>query len=537
MKLELECSCDVLVLGAGIAGIMAAIEAAEQGSKVILAAKGSLFSGSSFYPGTWGLGLIGPEDEDDLDDLVETIETVGCHMADPALVRTFVAGIRPSLEKLKSRGVRLRRAQCGNQREFIPCFDHKHRDWNGIEFASVRQVLAPLLEQLGVKVIPKTEALELVKYDGRVCGAVLAGNHSLRYIGCGAVVLATGGYGSLFRHHLCTDDVEGLGQSLALEAGCQLVNMEFMQIMPGFRSPAYNTVFNEKCFRFIQLRLEDGSPLLTQNETTLLDQRSRHGPFSSRLDSKQVDLALFRAEQRGQVVIASYHEDLRKNTPEFIKTYFDWLREFKGLSMEDNIQLGLFAHAANGGVYIGPDASTGIPGLYAAGEVTGGMHGADRIGGLSTANGLVFGGIAGRSAAAFGKLHCFPNQWEMEAVSASDLPEKLRQLQNTMYKNAFVQRSQESLTEAFSSVCAIRQGLHLHPSEDCDRIAATRRILGQLHTAEALLKAALCRKESRGSHFRIDYPQEDPSQQRQILVSGRPGMIQVEFSGKEDLKN
>ena len=68
--------------------------------------------------------------------------------------------------------------------------------------------------------------------------------------------------------------------------------------------------------------------------------------------------------------------------------------------MEDPIQLGMFAHAANGGVWIAPDTSTGVPGLFAAGEVTGGMHGAARIGGLSTAHGLVFGGQAGSSAVA-----------------------------------------------------------------------------------------------------------------------------------------
>ena len=75
-------------------------------------------------------------------------------------------------------------------------------------------------------------------------------------------MLATGGYGSLFRHHLCTSDVEGLGQALALEAGCRLVNMEFMQIMPGYLSPAYQTIFNEKTFRFTDLRRPDGAPLL-----------------------------------------------------------------------------------------------------------------------------------------------------------------------------------------------------------------------------------------------------------------------------------
>ena len=69
------------------------------------------------------------------------------------------------------------------------------------------------------------ETLELVRADGRVCGAVITDGAELHYLGCKALVLATGGYGSLFRHHLCTSDVEGLGQALALEAGCRLVQL------------------------------------------------------------------------------------------------------------------------------------------------------------------------------------------------------------------------------------------------------------------------------------------------------------------------
>ena len=120
-----------------------------------------------------------------------------------------------------------------------------------------------------------------------------------------------------------------------------------------------------------------------------------------------MDLALFRAfleDERG--VEVTYSDALRKAPPEFINTYFDWLREAKGLTMDDPIHIGVFAHAANGGVRIDPEAFTGVPGLFACGEVTGGMHGADRIGGLSTANGLVFGGKAGRSAAASCRRPC-----------------------------------------------------------------------------------------------------------------------------------
>ena len=140
MRLTCTHSCDVLVLGSGIAGITAALTAAEAGRSVILACKGKLFSGSSFYPGTWGLGLVGPADESDEADLAATIEAVGCGMADPAMVRAFVAGIHPAIEQVRSMGVKLRRADNGGQKEYIPCFDHKHRDWNGIEFDSAREI-------------------------------------------------------------------------------------------------------------------------------------------------------------------------------------------------------------------------------------------------------------------------------------------------------------------------------------------------------------------------------------------------------------
>ena len=129
--------CDVLVIGSGIAGISAALGAAEAGSSVVLACKGKLFSGSSFYPGTWGLGLIGPAGAEDEADLAAAIQEVGCGMADPEMVQTFVSGISPAVEQVRSMGVKLRRADQEGEKEYIPCFDHKHRDWNGIRIFSI----------------------------------------------------------------------------------------------------------------------------------------------------------------------------------------------------------------------------------------------------------------------------------------------------------------------------------------------------------------------------------------------------------------
>lgn len=534
MLLRKSYSCDVFVIGSGIAGISAALTAAESGASVILACKGNLFSGSSFYPGTWGLGLIGPADTSDEADLAETIQTVGCNMADPELVKTFVSGIQPSIARVQAMGVKLRQPANAEQTEFIPCFDHKHRDWNGIEFDSAREVFSQKLKEQNIRIFPQCEVLELIKEQDRVCGAVMACQGDLCYTGCGAVVLATGGYGSLFKYHLCTEDVMGIGHHLALTVGCQLVNMEFMQMMPGYIAPAYKTIFNEKTFRFVNLKKTDGTDLLNEQETKALDIRSAHGPFTCRLPSKAIDLAMFKAFSQDETgVVVEYSEDLLTDPPEFVKVYFDWLLHAKGLTVKDPIRVGTFAHAANGGIRIRPDASTDVAGLFAAGEVTGGMHGADRIGGLSTANGLVFGTIAGRSAARFAaEGNSAPEEYSYEALAAPGCDDALNRLQQTMFQNAMILRNEEGLEAALKIVDSLHSSItgSLAPSQNTAEIAKTQRFLARCTTAKSILLAAHLRQESRGSHYRSDYPESDPRMEKQIIVRMDTFGIRAEYA-------
>ena len=533
MILTIDQRCDVLVIGCGIAGISAALRAAESGCSVTLLTSAKLFSGSSFYPGTWGLGLIGPEDESDQADLARSIREVGCGMATPVVVDTFVAGIHPAIERVRDMGVRLRRAVQKDQKEFVPCFDHKNRDWNGIEFDSARPAFSRRLEELGVRTLERCQVVELVQEGGRVCGAVVLSEGSLRYLGCRALVLATGGYGSLFRYHLCTDDVAGQGQALALNARCTLVNMEFMQMMPGYISPAPKTIFNEKTFRFTRMRRGDGSPLLPPGKETekLLEIRSTHGPFTSRLPSRAVDVALFRAFLEDETgVEVTYSQEMRDHPPEFITTYFDWLEKEKGLTAADPVKIGVFAHAANGGVAIDGDTFTGVPGLFACGEVTGGMHGADRIGGLSTANGLVFGGRAGEAAAAA----CVgapepPEETEFQGLRCPDTAGAVCALQDQMFRHAMVLRSEAGLTRTLETVAELEEKLTPTESGDPAEIAAACRLAGQLTTARCVLEAALLRQESRGSHCREDYPETDPAQEKQILVKKVNGTVTAAY--------
>lgn len=525
MQLRIKYHCDVLVVGAGLAGIMAAIKAAEKGQRVILISSGKICSGSSFYPGTWGLGLIAPEDEADEQDLAAQIQTVGCGMADEAMVTSFVKGIRPAIRTLQAMGVSMKQAVDGTQKEFIPCFDHKHRKWYGLLSASMQKVLPGALQEKQVELMPYCDLVELMQAGQKVCGAVIREQtNELSAINCKAVILATGGYGSIFKHFLTTQDVGGYGQYLALEAGCELINLEFMQMIPGYLRPCYKTIFNERTFRYARLQDEAGQNILDglQDQEKLLALRSSYAPFTTRLASKQIDFAMERAiaAKRLEGVHISYEQRLSADMPEFIRTYFDWLAREKGLGPADEIVIAQFAHAANGGIRIRPDASTEVAGLYACGEVTGGMHGADRIGGLSTANGLVFGLQAGSSAADYAAAKSLEEEvflareyWCIHEREAAK--EKLQQI---MSAASMVVRSESGLRHAHAQLQQLLRQAKKTPAEDAAAIRDSRLLWGQLQLAVCIVEAQLMRKESRGSHYREDFPEEKEQLNRPIVI-------------------
>lgn len=248
---------DVLVIGGGIAGIVSSIEAARAGANVTIACAGPLFGGSSFYPGTWGLGLIGPADEKDEADLIATIENVGCGVAGPALVETFVHNIRPAIEWLEQElGVPLKRpssAKSAREVTFIPCFDHTNRLWRGIKREAFERVARAEIERLGIELLERCELMEIVRdQHGPVIGAILYDRREQELFPFPAksVILCSGGTGGLFERSLTSRDVLSSAHGIALDVGCSLVNIEFMQMMPGLVSPARGIVFNEKTFRY-----------------------------------------------------------------------------------------------------------------------------------------------------------------------------------------------------------------------------------------------------------------------------------------------
>ena len=506
-------STDVLVIGSGIAGLCAAIEAARTGATVAVASAGKTMSGSSFFPGTWGLGLIGPVDEDDEQDLIDTIQAVGGGAADPTLVHTFVHGIPQAIQWLEQDlGVELQRpqsAESAKQKQFIPCFDHKTRMWRGLTRKPFEDALTTQIESLGIRLLPRHELIDLVEdTTGKITGAVLYNQTDERIVTftAKATIIAAGGTGGLFERSLTSADVLSSSQAIALAHGASLTNIEFMQMMPGFIEPKHNLVFNEKTWRYVTF--DQPVDIADGKLDDLLDQRSGYGPFTSRLASRAIDLAI---DQAGAEGLALHYDFPREDVPEFVQTFATWLQEEHGIAPTDEMRVAMYAHAANGGIKIDKTAYTGVEGLYACGEATGGMHGADRIGGLSSANGIVFGRIAGASAAQAAQNT--PEETPkadialpQHGIAAPDAERLTRSLKHTMSTYCMINRTEAGLSKAQQDLESLQdEAKALNKSHANDNeIAALARLQSQIQLATEMVKAMRKRTESLGSHYRAD---------------------------------
>ena len=506
-------STDVLVIGSGIAGLCAGIEAAHAGATVTVASAGKTMSGSSFFPGTWGLGLIGPIDAKDEQDLIDTIQAVGGGVADPELVQTFVHGIPQAIQWLEEDlGVELQRpqsAESAQQKQFIPCFDHKTRMWRGLTRKPLEDALTAQIESLGIRLLPRHELIDLIEgANNRISGAVLYNRTSERLVSIAAkaTVIAAGGTGGLFERSLTSADVLSSSQAIARAHGATLTNIEFMQMMPGFIEPKRNLVFNEKTWRYV--KFDQSVDIADDKLGDLLEQRSGYGPFTSRLDSRAIDLAI---DQAGTEGLALHYNFPRKDVPEFVQTFATWLQDEHGIAPTDEMRVAMYAHAANGGIKIDKTAHTGVEGLYACGEATGGMHGADRIGGLSSANGIVFGRIAGASAArAAQNAPETPLKTDIalpqRGITATDAERLTRTLKHTMSTHCMINRTEAGLSIASQELEDLKSessALSTADAQDSE-IAALARLQSQIRLATEMIKAMRKRAESLGSHYRAD---------------------------------
>jgi len=506
---------DVLIIGAGAAGIRAALAASEAGVEVVMVAKGEVTrSGSTFSPISrgWGIqALVGKErTEKNLEAFYDDIMRVGLGVCDPRLVRILVEESGPRLEDMLSYGIRFKKGPDGSYVRSRGCFSDVDRAFLTEEYENIQGSFLSIFRRSVAKII-QGRALSLITADGTCWGAwaVIKDDKTVK-INAKATILATGGGAAIFRDHLVSDGEVGDGYTLAHEAGAELTNLEFIQFMLGLKKDDTRLFLPLGNLDTPGMLLdEDGEDLLQlyipepKERAKAAGDRQEHFPFSCRDLSCQVDIAVAQARKKSKKVL------------------------WGGNGQTDDKarhEVVHFAHAFNGGVRINEMAESTISGLFAAGEVAAGPHGADRIGGCMMTATQVFGERAGRFAAEYAKglkQSLIPEvrlpqglkgiESALENIDERFFLDREFEVRQTMTRYASILRSEEGLNKSRQKLLNLEARLEdMSLSEEA---IPTRyfKVRNMIQAGKLVIYSALSRKQCLGPHYREDFPPDSPT--------------------------
>jgi len=531
----LQINTDVLVVGGGCAAARAALEARANGVEVMMLVKGAFgrCGATSYRVSDIGSFSIadGCDDPDDNHEFhfQETMDA-GMGMCDPMLVRILVENAPRIIDDFNKWGIHFME-QKGKHLINMACFGRRPRMHivQGFGFP-IMSILKEIIFESGIRVMPDTMAVELVVHGGKCIGVLALGpREEVLAINAGATVLATGGAGQLFSHTLYPADLTGDGYAMALRAGASLINTEFMQMGIGAALPKllignwiwplYPNVVDPEGRSILSKHL----PLGVSAEECMQD-KSTHWPFSVEHSAKYIDIAVFNEARENDD--HSVFLDLRDKADEIPQDHpligmrYQWL-----LSHGIDVRRGLipiinYSHSFGGGVIVDSQGRTTLPGLYAAGEVAGGMHGANRVGGNMLLACQVFGAISGFNAAeesldanpqipseAMDRL--FATLHHLGGNNDKDIAHLRQRLKRVFWTYLMVVRNEKGLVCALDEVRNIRQNLTESGKDSLKNLKRQLEIRNMLDVGEVVAEAALIRKESRGSHHREDFPIRD----------------------------
>lgn len=569
-------TCDVAVIGAGGAGLRAAVEARSLGADVLVISKGTPGQAGTTRAAAsdwmaYGAAFGHADQRDSPHEHWVDIMVKGGLVCRPELSRRIAFEAPDRLLELEAWGADFDKTKEGKFRQILsdgarfPRACGRGADTGPV----IMDVLMARAQELGVRFLGETMIVDaLLDGKGAVagCWGLCGPDDQLVTVEAAAVVLAAGGAGKLYELNVYPEGMTGDAYALALRAGAPLVNMEFIQIGPSIVHPihfALSGVFwrldprltNANGEEFVEAYFPEGSDI-----AAAIHEKGYTYPFSVRNPSKWVDVAAYTeiAEDRG-----TEHRgvllDISHNDPAAIE-------ERAAVPLEHLLRQGMdirrepveFAPAVqhfNGGVAIDESAATELPGLFAAGESAGGQHGADRPGGNALADCQVFGRLAGQSAAelarergpatlsqaALGRA-----QADYEALCAAaggDSTAAIRtRLTREMWMGCCVVRTEESVSQATAAAQSALAAANA--AEGSPRERAELRNLALV--GRCVAQSALLRTESRGTHYRADRAEvNDPGWQNMLRCRLVEGEVQVartppiemppELAGIEDL--
>lgn len=556
-----EVTTDVLVVGSGGAALRAALEADSEGPEVLIAIKGEFRkSGATFHSvaevGAFNVPDGASDPADNPEVFLADILRAGQEMADPRLSAILANEAGGALRYLEERGVPFERDE-DDYLVFQACFSSKPRSHViPNHFKPIVHALGAEATRRNIKVIDRLMITNLIVRDGQCLGAYAIDQESQPVVlRAKATILTTGGASQLFEKNLYPSDITGDGYAMSHRAGAQLVNMEFMQAGISLVSPFVNLFGNY---------LWDASPNITNCDGRafiqdylpaglsvgeVMQQKQRHFPFSASDISRYIEISIQKTINAGQgtdlgavyldFVGRDFQHLLRDKTRSIAKMWpltYKWYQK-RGVDLyRDKVQIACSAHAINGGLRIDANAQSSINGLFAAGEVAAGPHGADRLGGNMSVTCQVFGRRAGRAAAerarqvghpavadVFEEQRAFLDQFRrrgkypLEALKIN--------LQKAANRSLLILRDEQGLTR-FIQECQEARAMLFDQAgiTTAQDLVHALEINNLIDVGVMMASAALARKESRGSHYREDHPGRDKSYDRNIILDrAHPG--------------
>ena len=481
----------VLVVGSGVAGLHTAWRAAEHGD-VLLLTKRSLFDSATAYAQGGIAAALGAGDSPELHRR-DTL-AAGAALCDAAAVEVLVKEGPARVRELQTAGanfdldpagdLKLGREAAHSKNRIV----HAHGDQTGAEVA--RTLIDRVHESERVGVIEKARVLDLVTRRGECLGvrASLAGRPT--EIISDVTVLATGGCGQVYRYTTNPVVATGDGFAIAHRAGARLADMEFVQFHP----TALDTPENP-----LQLISEavrgEGAVLVNDRGERFMLKRHRLAELAPR---DIVARAIFREQKKGRVYL-----DARKLSASFVKRFpgINAICNARGIDpRKDLVPVTPAAHYMMGGIVTDLCGRSTLRRLYAVGEVARtGVHGANRLASNSLLEGLVFAERVARDLMVVEPLKSepAPAKWEVPVLTDRGAAQVAADaVRAVMWEYAGIARTARGLRTALAALADIESRLPTGATEEQNLV----------ETARLVVEAALMRKESRGGHYRSDFP-------------------------------
>ena len=532
-------STDVLIIGSGGAGSRAAIEVDNAGLKTIIVSKGLSFrSGcTGMAEGGYNAVFKTVDKEDSIEAHINDTLKGGSYLNNEKLVEILVNESPKRLIDLENYGALFDRQESGeiDQRPFggqsfrRTCYQG---DRTGAELLNA---LKEEIIKRNIECIEEVMITSLITKDDAVIGATGLNlkDSSLIYFKSKTVILASGGAGQLFPVTSNTMQKNGDGFAIAYRAGADLIDMEQIQFHPtGMVTPK-----SKRGILVTEAVRAEGGKLLNINGERFM---SKYAPEKMELATRDVvarsiyqEIHEKRGTEEGGVYLDISHLD-----DDYIDEKLETMvMQFENVGIDikhEPIEVAPTAHHFMGGLKINTDASTSLKNLFGAGEVCGGVHGANRLGGNALADTQVFGKIAGVSASKIAKktdLQTNEKQVKEESDRIENLikkgtikPLKLKKkIKQLMWEKVAIIREEKTLNEALKELQEMQNDLNeLDVSEKSQyntELVTALEVINMVEICILIVKSAILRRESRGAHYRSDFPETKDEWKKNIVIN------------------